>query len=303
MRCYIMVIHIELISIHGYKTDRFSSQPSADRSGVFMRRVSYVFLCLVPFLAIPVIAIHALRVSGIYQTIGGILFVAILGAAWHVARHPISSGSESRQRQAIAGALLLVPYTDMSLLWVGLATPWDSTPLENRMRYLVLLVSSIAITGGFVVLREALQEAGERLYSTLGSAANLLAGTAYLIWLCFMLGAFVVRVNAGQTPAAVSAMNDVNDVLLFVASALTYIATVAFAAAMARAGWLGRGARYAYVIASSAALLFLMLRGMSYPDPTASATPWYARPGFIAGVPAIPWVMPFLLGAVVLRRA
>ena len=27
------------------------------------------------------------------------------------------------------------------------------------------------------------------------------------------------------------------------------------------------------------------------------------RPGFVAGIPAVPWIMPFLLGVVVLRRA
>jgi hypothetical protein len=57
------------------------------------------------------------------------------------------------------------------------------------------------------------------------------------------------------------------------------------------------------VIANFVALLFIVLRGLSYPDPTASATPWYLRPGFIAGIPAVPWIMPFLLGVVLLRRA
>jgi hypothetical protein len=268
-----------------------------------MRRVSYVFLCFVPFLAIPIIAIRDLRVPGTYQIIGGVFFAAILVAAWCVGARAIASGSELRQRQSVAGILLLVPYTLMSLLWVGLATPWDSTPPENRMRYLVLVVSSIAITGGFVVLRESLHEAGERLYSTLGAAANLLAGTAYLIWTCFMLGVFVVRVDAGQTAAGVSAMTDVNDILLFFACVLTYITAATLVASMGRAGWLSPRAANAYIIVNCIALLFLVLRGMTYPDPTASATPWYVRPGFIAGVPAIPWIMPFLLGVVVLRRA
>lgn len=52
--------------------------------------------------------------------------------------------------------------------------PWVATPAENQMRYLVLIVMAIAVAGGVVVLTEALAEAGERFYSTLGFAAILL---------------------------------------------------------------------------------------------------------------------------------
>jgi hypothetical protein len=44
------------------------------------------------------------------------------------------------------------------------------------MRYLVLIVMAMAVAGGFVVLKEALGEVGERFYSTLGFAAVILAG-------------------------------------------------------------------------------------------------------------------------------
>jgi hypothetical protein len=46
-----------------------------------------------------------------------------------------------------------------------------------------------------------------------------------------------------------------------------------------------------------------VMRGMSFPNPAALSTPWYTRPGFIAGIPAVPFIMPFLLGVVSLRRA
>jgi len=231
-----------------------------------------------------------------------VLFTAIIIAAWLLGMRAIK-GPEGRQTLALAGTFLLVPSTLFSLLWIGLASPGEATPVENRMRFLVLVVGSIAVTGGFVVLREALHEAGERVYSTLGSAANMLAGAAYLVWMSFTLGMVVVRVQAGQIPAAVRAVYDVYDILLFFACILTYLTTAAFATSLGRARWLGRGATRAYVIVSFVALLFLVLRGFSYPDLTASSTPWYLRPAFIAGIPAVPWIMPFLLGVVLLRRA
>lgn len=266
------------------------------------RRVSYVFLCLVPFLLFPLVGVRALRIPGVYQTVGAVLFTAIIIAAWLLGVRAIK-GPEGRQTLALASTFLLVPSTLFSLLWIGLASPGEATPVENRMRFLVLVVGSIAVTGGFVVLREALHEAGERVYSTLGSAANMLAGAAYLVWMSFTLGMVVVKVQAGQIPAAVRAVYDVYDILLFFACILTYLTTAAFATSLGRARWLGRGATRAYVIVSFVALLFLVLRGFSYPDLTASSTPWYLRPAFTAGIPAVPWIMPFLLGVVLLRRA
>ena len=41
---------------------------------------------------------------------------------------------------------------------------------------------------------------------------------------------------------------------------------------------------------------------MSYPEVSGDTAPWYTRPGLIAGISAIPWIMPFLLGVVLLRR-
>ena len=48
----------------------------------------------------------------------------------------------------------------------------------------------------------------------------------------------------------------------------------------------------AYVILNLVALVFIVIRGLSFPDPNGGATPWYTQPGFIAGIPAVPWVMP-----------
>jgi hypothetical protein len=267
------------------------------------RRVSKAFLCSVPILAIGFAAPRALRVPGVYQTIGGLLFAVIVTTAWILGARAIRGGTESEQRLALAGALLLTPFTLVALFWVGLGPPWEATPPENVMRYLVLLVSSIAVTGGFVLLKEALSDAGERYYSTLGFAATMLAGSAYLIWMSFMLGYYVVAVRDGTAPPAMNALADLFDILLDVACLLTYLATAAFAAALGGIRWLGRGATRAYVAVNLIASLCLVMRGMAFPDPAALATPWYTRPGFVAGIPAIPFIMPFVLGVGLLRRA
>ena len=55
------------------------------------------------------------------------------------------------------------------------------------------------------------------------------------------------------------------------------------------------------MIVSGVALLFLLIRGLHYPD--GRTTPWYTSPGFIVGIPAVPFIMPFLFGVVLLRPA
>lgn len=267
------------------------------------RRVSYVFLCTVPVLAIIFAAVRALRVPGVYQAIGWVLFATIVVAGWILGARGIRGSAEGEQRLALAGGLLIVPFALIALLWVGLGPPWGSTPAENVMRYQVLLVSSIAVSCGFVVLRGPLSEAGERCYSALGFAVAMLAGAAYLVWMSFVLGTHVVQVSTGQVAPAIVALNEVFDILLDVACALTYLTTAAFAASFGRTRWLGRGATRAYVAANLIALLCLVMSGMSFPDPRALSTPWYTQPGFVAGIPAIPFIMPFLLGVVLLRRA
>ena len=270
-----------------------------------VRRVSYIFLCSVPLLVSVVVGVRAFRIPGVYQALGVTLFAAIGVAAWTLGARAIRAGAEPERRMALVGGLLLLPFALVSLLWVGLGTPAAATPAENKMRFLVLLVDSIAVTGGFVVLEQALHEAGERFYLGLGAVANILAGAAYLVWASFHLGGFVLEVRDGQreTLPAVLSPSEVFDPLLFIACVLTYLATLTFAVCMGRVGWLGRGTTRVYVLANLVALVALMIRGVSYPDPMAGSTPWYIYPGFVAGIPIVPWIMPLLLGVVVLRRA
>ncbi len=266
-----------------------------------VRRVSYVFLCIVPFLSFAVGGVHAFRVPGVYQAVGVIYFAAIAIAAWTLGARAIRAGAQDRRLLGLAGTLLVIPFSLVALLWVGVGGPWQATAAENEMRYLVLIVMATTIAGGLVVLKEALSQAGERFYATLGFAAIMLSGPLYIIWNIFAFAAFFGKEHAGEVPAAIVSLRDMMDLLLFVAGFLTYLATAAFAASLGRVQWLGRGAACAFMIVNAVALLFLVMRGVQYPD--GRATPWYTSPGFIVGIPAVPFIMPFLLGVVLLRSA
>jgi hypothetical protein len=266
-----------------------------------VRRVSYVFLCIVPFLSFVVAGVRAFRVPGVYQAAGVVYFAAIAIAAWTLSAGAIRADVQGRRLLGLAGTLLVIPFALVALLWVGVGGPWQANAAENQMRYLVLIVMATAIASGFVVLREALSEAGERFYATLGFAAIMLGGPLYLVWNIFAFAAFFGKEHTGEVPTAIVSLRDMMDLLLFVAGFLTYLATMAFAASLGRVQWLGRGATCAFMIVSFVALLFLVIRGVQYPD--GRATPWYTSPGFIVGIPAVPFIMPFLFGVVLLRRA
>lgn len=91
-----------------------------------------------------------------------------------------------------------------------------------------------------------------------------------------------------------------SDVLLFFAGSMTYIATAFYALSFMRQGWLSRWAAWAMTIIAAVAVVGLVARGLQYPD---LSEQWYTMPGMIVGIPAIPWVMPYVLGVVALVRA
>jgi hypothetical protein len=104
------------------------------------RRVSYVFLCIVPFLNFVVVGVRAFRVPGAYQAVGAAYFAAIAIAVWSLSAGAIRADVQDRRLIGLAGTLLVTPFALVALLWVGLGAPWQAIPAENQMRYLVLIV-------------------------------------------------------------------------------------------------------------------------------------------------------------------
>lgn len=168
------------------------------------------------------------------------------------------------------------------------------------MRFLVLLSNSIIVASAFIALKEELYDAGERFYSTIGLAASIPAGAAYFVCMSLIVAS---HISSPKGESFASYLNGLFSVMELFACALTYIATAAYAASLGQIRWLGSGAVRAYVILSLALLTLLVARGLSYPDLSSDTAPWYVQPGFIAGIPAVPWIMPCLLGVIVLRRA
>jgi hypothetical protein len=267
-----------------------------------LRRAAFVFLCAFPFITLALVNARNLRVDGVYQTIGGALFAAIVVAAWILGARMIAASTSPRRRGALAGLLLIFPWAIIALLWVGLGAPFQATASENHMRFLVLLASAVVVSGAFVVLNEELEAAGERFHSTIGFAASVSAGAAYLVCISMSLASTIAQLS-GRDAVVAGGSDELYSALEFVACITTYVATAAFATSLARVGWLGRNSARAYAAASALLVTLIAMRGVSFPALSDGTAPWYASPAFVAGIPAIPWLMPCFLGIVVLRRA
>ena len=267
-----------------------------------LQRLSYVFLCSSPFLVIALAGIRSLRVPVVHQAIGASVLAMFTMAIWILAGRAIRGQLPETRSVAVAGILLVSPFLLMGLLWVGLGPPWEATPAENQMRYVVLITSAASVVVGCVALKEALSAAGERFYSMLGFACIILAGPLYVVGESLLLASFSAIVRTGEAPEVFRSLSEFQDILMFFGGALTYAATIGFAISLWRARWLGARASCVYVVLSLIALLCLVARGLQFPDPEAQSMPWYTMPGLIAGIPAVPFIIPCLFGVVSLRQ-
>ncbi len=240
---------------------------------------------------------------GVHQFIGVTVFIAMALAAWNLGWHSRRANAHNRTLMSTAGALLIAPFALIGLFWVGLGTPWQATPSENMLRYVVLTIGAIAEVVGFVMAREALAKAGERFFATLSVSAILLAGPLHVIWSIFNFGLHSAREATGEIPSVFMELDQVLDVVLFFSGALTYFAAAFLAVALGKVKWLGRASLRVFASICGLALFFLLQRGMNFITPAELSDPWYVVPGFIVGIPAVPYLLPCLMGAIMLHRS
>lgn len=271
------------------------------RSYPFNRKLSYLVLCVSLVVVFVLFGVRVKYGPGAYYSIAIVQFLVICASAWGLGARAIRDDALEHRRLAVAGALLIMPWALFSFL-AGVGPPGDQSAAENELRYLLLLVSTMAVASGLIVLAESLKEAGERFFSTLGFAAILIATPLYLVWASIMLQDFrgVERAASGEASDWIRWMRDLTDVLLFFGGIMTFVASAAFAMALDKVQWLATRSTQGCVVASIAAVSCLIQRGIRFPDP--AAIQWYDIPGFVFGIPAIPWIMPCLFGIVLLRR-
>jgi len=246
--------------------------------------------------------VHALIVS--------VALLASLAALWFAgASSVIRSRADDTLRLRAAGAALLVAPFILFGLAPGVGPPREQPVQDNELRFLLLAIDPMCVCAGLLLLKEASAGAGDRLHGSIGMAAIGLATPLYVAFALVQRVDYVAA-DLGYTWAPsvtghlreLTALDAFSMAALFLGSALTYIATAAFARSLARVGWLSRGAALGVQGVCGLGLAFLLARGFAYPNPHAAFSNWYTVPGFIAGIPAVPWIPLCVIGVLTLRR-
>jgi len=245
----------------------------------------------------------------VHAVIASVALLGSLAALWFAASPGARAGADDTLRLRVAGGVLLVaPFILFSLL-PGAGPPREQPVQDNELRFLLLAIDPMCVGAGLLLLKEASAGAGDRLYASVGLAAIWLATPLYVTFALIQRVDYVA-VDLGYTWAAsvsgrlheLTALDSLSMSALFLGSALTYIATAAFARSLARVGWLGRGVAGGVQVVCGLGLAFLLARGFAYPDPHGAFPNWYRVAGFIAGIPAVPWIPLGVIGVLMLRR-
>lgn len=273
----------------------------------FDRRLG-VFLWISPFLMALAASTRPLGLSSLTYPMAAALVVAIVVAGWILGGRALRADGVERQELALAGGLLVLAWAVITI-FAAMGPPHLATLAENKLRYPLIIVDAVAIAGGLLVLRNALSRAGECLLSALGGIAITIATPLYVLFSTVQLEVYraVERVGSEQGAAGMLSLDELSLVLLFVGVMLTYLATAAFAASLARTRWVGRTASRVLMGASLSASFCVAIRMAealsSTQSPMWGFKQWYALPGFVLAIPAVPWIMPCLMAFALLRRA
>jgi hypothetical protein len=270
------------------------------------RSVSRIHLTLIPFL----VAVLGFAVGHIpytvYIPIWLINACLMLLAAWTVAANGIRSEDNQKKELAGIGLIMIIPWILFSIFF-GMGPPpvtiagWLETAGEQQTRYYILIIGGIVAVAGFVLLREWLKKSGENFYSLLGLTATLIAIPLFIInmayWGSFLTEAFrhFQDASANARPAWYLSLRSLFYSIGLVEVSLFYLATAAFAASFKKSRIFKSGTCNTYIIVSIAFFILSILPPSS-PEPLASAS-------YLTSIPAIPFIMPYLMGVHLLWRA
>lgn len=272
-------------------------------AGHGLRRLSFFVLCIGLLVAAALFGAPLPLEPSLRWALSAGLLVVIGLAGWKAGLELIGASAATERKVLVAAGLLILPVALFALM-PGFGPPEFADHARNAFRYPVLLVDSVAVFGGMMLLTDVLRASGEPLYSRLGFALLGSATPLYLVWAALLVVA--PRAALAGHSWAFGPWSDwlmsFSDVLLFFAGLLTYVATALFVLSLRRTLWIGTKAAVAFLAVSLLAVLCLIARGVDFPDPAVVFAQVYSIPGWIAGIPAVPWFMPCLFGLILVRR-
>ena len=267
-----------------------------------IRILALIYLYLVPI----VVAIIGFRVGHVhYQTYVPLWLI-------HVGLVSLAVGSLSRGKGylepenralKIGAVFLLIPWVLFSL-FAGMGQPpatpqaWLASLTEQQVRYSILILGGVSSLVGFAILKMYLK--GGRLFASLGFALFSLALPLFVLnmayWGYYLPEAFrsFLSDETAPRPDWYLAVRSLFYVVSSVEVALLYLSTIFFALGLKEARMLSNSScRWYQIFGMLGAVLVLVPQ--SWPG-------LFSTLSYFVAIPAIPFIMPYLMGIQVLKK-
>lgn len=267
---------------------------------------SYIYLLLVPFISAG-LGFGVGHVSyKIYLPLWLLNIVLMTLSSWTLGLHIIQEKNEEEKKLAKTVFFLIIPWILISM-FAGLGPPpeaasdWTASATEQQVRYFMLVICGVFIALGFVGLRDRLKIAGENFYSLVSLTTMLIAIPLFVInmlyWGFYLTELFKIQASTNSTnfPDWFLPIRQLFGLISVVEVALIYFATFALVKAMRKAGWLNKISSFFYTLFSLLAFVIIIL--------SAFFTETFKIPGFAVSIPAFPFLMPYIIGVNLLRKA
>jgi hypothetical protein len=269
------------------------------------RSIAYFYLCLVPLIAF-ILAFTTGRVAPeIYVPIWIAHALLMLYFLWQLgAKHALQS--KGRSRSFVAAAMLLVLPWILATIFAGMGPPpfnmagWAELAGEQRFRFGILVVCGLSLAGAFSLLKGLAESHEKAFYACIAFTAILIAMPVFIVVMAFWGTVFtdtaiVVATTHPQTnPEWLAPWRHMIDFLSTVEVCLFYLGTAFLAIAMRKAKWFSLNATRVYFFVSLFAIAATLIPA-SAPEPLVILN-------YVAGIPAITMMMPYLMGLALLKR-
>lgn len=269
------------------------------------KTLSYWFLLFVPFV-VAALGFGVGHVSyKIYLPLWLLNIVLMTMASWSIGLKILSQTQQHEKKLAAAAFFLIIPWIVISM-FAGLGPPpetaaaWTAAATEQQVRYCMLVIAGVLIVFGFAGVRERFKTGAASFYFLVSFSAILIAIPLFIMnmlyWGFYLTELFRMQSNTATAyPEWFLPVRKLFGLISVTEVALTYFATLMFALALKTAGWLSRSATIIYVIISFAALAVVTL--------SVFFKEVFEIPGYAVAIPAFPFLMPYLMGVNLLRKA
>ncbi|MBL4677556.1 MAG: hypothetical protein JKY70_15345 [Mucilaginibacter sp.] len=214
-----------------------------------------------------------------------------------IATQKFTGGRQAADYKAML--YLILPWA-LIAIFGGMGPPpetpaaWAALAAEQRSRYVILIISGIAVTIGFFHIHKLLSQTGGAKYALFGKIMMLIALPLFIgnmaYWGFFLTDVFV-KYSQPTHPAKPLWLKTLSDVFTYVRMievALIYLATAVIAIALLTSKLISKPGAACYIAFACLGALFNLL-------PQNSSGP-LSIPAYLSIIPAFTLLMPYLIG-------